>query len=83
VEQDLVVCRALVDLYSDDLFSREVAFRGGTALHKLFLRPEARCSEDIDLVQVHAEPIGPVLRAMRAGSIPGLGSRAGSRAKGG
>lgn len=66
VEQDLVVCRALVDLYSDDLFSREVAFRGGTALHKLFLRPAARYSEDIDLVQVHAEPIGPVLRAMRA-----------------
>jgi predicted nucleotidyltransferase component of viral defense system len=66
VEQDLVVCRALVDLYSDDLLSREVAFRGGTALHKLFLRPAARYSEDIDLVQVHAEPIGPVLRAMRA-----------------
>ena len=33
------------------------AFRGGTALHKLFLSPQPRYSEDIDLVQVKAEPI--------------------------
>ena len=36
VEQDLVISRALVDLYSDDILARELAFRGGTALHKLF-----------------------------------------------
>lgn len=65
VEQDLVVCRTLVDLYSDELLAREVAFRGGTALHKLHFDPPGRYSEDIDLVQVNASPIGPVMRAVR------------------
>ena len=65
VEQDLAVGRALVDLYLDELLAREVAFRGGTALHKLHLDPPSRYSEDIDLVQVHAGPIGTVLNAMR------------------
>ena len=37
VEQDLVISRALVELFSDDLISSRIAFRGGTALHKLFL----------------------------------------------
>jgi len=66
VEQDLIISRALVELYSDELLAREVAFRGGTALHKLHFDPPARYSEDIDLVQVNAGPIGPVLTAMRA-----------------
>lgn len=65
VEQDLVVCRTLVDLYSDELLAREVSFRGGTALHKLYFDPPGRYSEDIDLVQVNAGPIGPVMRAVR------------------
>ena len=73
VEQDLVICRALADLYSDELLAREVAFRGGTALHKLHLDPPSRYSEDIDLLQVHAGPIGPVLDAMRARFDPWLG----------
>lgn len=34
-----------------------LAFRGGTALHKLYLSPQPRYSEDIDLVQIKAEPI--------------------------
>jgi len=51
VEQDLVISRALDDLYSNDLLARELAFRGGTALHKLHLDPPVRYSEDIDLMQ--------------------------------
>ena len=54
VEQDLILSRALVDLYSEEALQRAVAFRGGTALHKLFLPSPARYSEDIDLVQVEA-----------------------------
>lgn len=73
VEQDLVISRALVDLYSDDLLARELAFRGGTALHKLHLDPPVRYSEDIDLVQINAGPIGPVLQAMRTRLDPWLG----------
>lgn len=36
VEQDLILSRALVDIFSDDLIAKNLAFRGGTALHKLF-----------------------------------------------
>ena len=54
VEQDLVLSRALVEIFNLPLLSRAFAFRGGTALHKLFLPKPARYSEDIDLVQTQA-----------------------------
>lgn len=73
VEQDLVISRAVVDLFSDPLVAREVAFRGGTALHKLHFDPPGRYSEDIDLVQVNAGPFGPVMNALRARLDPWLG----------
>ena len=73
IEQDLVVCRALVEIYSDGLAAKEVAFRGGTALHKLFFDSPGRYSEDLDLVQVNAGPIGPVMNAIRARLDPWLG----------
>ena len=57
IEQDLLICRALVEIYQDDFLSSHLAFRGGTALHKLYLHPQPRYSEDIDLVQIKAEPI--------------------------
>src|SRR5450759_322287 len=65
VEQDLVIERALVELFSDNLIRKSLAFRGGTALHKIFMKPQARYSEDIDLVQITAEPINPVLKQIR------------------
>jgi len=61
VEQDLVISRALVELFSQPAVASALAFRGGTALYKLHFRPAARYSEDIDLVQTSAMPIGPVL----------------------
>lgn len=64
-EQDLVICRALVEIFSDDLLAKSLAFRGGTALHKLFLSPQQRYSEDIDLVQITAEPFGPIANRIR------------------
>lgn len=39
VEQDLVISRALVEIFRVPQLARQVAFRGGTALHKLQLRP--------------------------------------------
>jgi len=42
-----------------------LAFRGGTALHKLYLKPQIRYSEDIDLVQINPEPINPILKRLR------------------
>lgn len=73
VEQDLVLSRAVVELFSQPLVAETMAFRGGTALHKLFLNPPGRYSEDIDLVQVDASPIGAVLDAIRAVLDPWLG----------
>ena len=57
VEQDLVICRALAEIFSNEFLANSLAFRGGTALHKLFLQPQSRYSEDIDLVQIRPEPI--------------------------
>jgi predicted nucleotidyltransferase component of viral defense system len=65
VEQDLVIARAIVELFSDDLLKNSLAFRGGTALHKLYLKPQIRYSDDIDLVQINAEPINPILKHIR------------------
>ena len=65
VEQDLVIARAIVEMYSDDLLKKSLAFRGGTALHKLYITPQIRYSEDIDLVQINSEPINPILKRMR------------------
>jgi predicted nucleotidyltransferase component of viral defense system len=66
VEQDLVICRALVEIFSDEWLANSLAFRGGTALHKLYLQPQPRYSEDIDLVQVRAEPIKETVQRLQA-----------------
>jgi len=65
VEQDLVISRALVELFEEPVVKEALLFRGGTALYKLHLRPAARFSEDIDLVQAVAGPIGPILTGIR------------------
>ena len=65
VEQDLVISRAIVELFSKQTVSENLAFRGGTALHKLHLAPAMRYSEDIDLVQVRDGNIDHVLDAAR------------------
>jgi predicted nucleotidyltransferase component of viral defense system len=74
VEQDLVISRALVAIFSHPLLRKALAFRGGTALYKLYLKPAARYSEDIDLVQMRAEPAGPIMDALRAVLDPWLGA---------
>lgn len=66
VEQDLIIERALYEIFSHPVLNSQLAFRGGTALHKLYLPPAARYSEDIDLVQVNQEPIGDILSLLRS-----------------
>ena len=66
VEQDLVICRALVAIFSDLFLADSLAFRGGTALHKLYLHPQPRYSEDIDLVQITSEPFGNIIDKLRS-----------------
>ena len=65
VEQDLVISRALVEIFSDNFLRENLAFRGGTALHKLYLNPAPRYSEDIDLVQIKAGPIKPIMERLK------------------
>jgi hypothetical protein len=73
VEQDLVISRALVELFSRGPIANTLAFRGGTALYKLHLRPPARYSQDIDLVQTSPGGIGEVLDAIHDALDPWLG----------
>ena len=61
IEQDLIICKALVCIFSDEFLASQLAFRGGTALHKLYLHPQARYSEDIDLVQINPGPIKEIM----------------------
>jgi len=65
VEQDLVISRAIVAIFSDDLLRNSLVFRGGTALHKLYITPQIRYSEDIDLVQIKVEPIKETMDRIR------------------
>ncbi len=65
VEQDLVISRALIEIFSDNFLRENLAFRGGTALHKLYLNPAPRYSEDIDLVQIKAGPIKPIMERLK------------------
>jgi hypothetical protein len=66
VEQDLIISRAITDIFNDGYLAENLAFRGGTALHKLFLPQALRYSEDIDLVQIVEGPVGPVFDHLRA-----------------
>jgi predicted nucleotidyltransferase component of viral defense system len=73
VEQDLILCRALLEIFRDSDVSTHLILRGGTALHKLYGSTPLRYSEDIDLVQRTAGPIGPLLDRLRARLDPLLG----------
>lgn len=74
IEQDLVLSRALVEMFSRPAVAEVVAFRGGSALHKLFLKQPGRYSEDIDLVQVDEGAIGAAIDFIRSTLDPWLGS---------
>jgi hypothetical protein len=65
VEQDLILSRIVVDLFSDPFLREALIFRGGTALNKLCFPRPLRYSEDVDLVQREEGPIGPVFDAVR------------------
>ena len=73
VEQDLIISRALVEIFSDELLRGALRFRGGTALNKLHFPEPMRYSEDIDLVRTATGPIGPILDRLRTVLEPWLG----------
>ena len=65
IEQDLLLCRAMVALFDDKFLSSQIAMRGGTLLHKVHLAPAARYSEDIDLVVVGTRPADHIRGGIR------------------
>ena len=73
VEQDLIISRALVEMFTDPVLSRQLRMRGGTALNKLHFSQPYRYSEDIDLVKTEDKPVGPILDAIRSSLEPWLG----------
>ena len=73
IEQDLIISRALVEIFSDPMLREALRFRGGTALNKLHFPAPLRYSEDIDLVRTAHGPIGPMLDRLRGVLEPWLG----------
>jgi len=73
IEQDLIISRALSEIFNNTQLRNVLAFRGGTALHKLYFNPAGRYSEDIDLVQINPEPIGETFGHIRNVLDPLLG----------
>ena len=73
MEQDLIINRVLVVIFNHPTVFENLAFRGGTALYKLHI-PPVRYSEDIDLVQLKAGAIGPLLDALKEVLDPWLGN---------
>ncbi len=73
LEQDLIISRALVEIFSDDMLRDALRLRGGTALNKLHFPEPLRYSEDIDLVRTSAGPIGSILDQLRVVLEPWLG----------
>lgn len=64
IEQDLLLSRALVAIAAHPYLGEELAFRGGTALHKLHLARPYRYSEDLDYVRASAGGIRELTRAL-------------------
>lgn len=73
VEQDLVISRALVEIFNNDYLKSRLAFRGGTALHKLVFPKALRYSEDIDLNRLEKGPSGPIIDNVRSALFEMLG----------
>jgi len=65
VEQDLIISRALVEIFNNEYLKSHVAFRGGTALNKLIFPKPLRYSEDIDLNRLEKGPAKDLIDAVR------------------
>ena len=71
VEQDLILSRLLVEIAADPLLSEQLAFRGGTCLHKLHLDEPQRYSEDLDFVRTGQRPmLGEIFDRLRSITEP-------------
>lgn len=65
VEQDLVLSRLIVEIANHSLLGGDLAFRGGTCLHKLHLPTALRYSQDLDYTRMSGGGIKDHLNALR------------------
>jgi len=73
IEQDLILSRILVEVYDHPFLSKELLFRGGTAISKMYLKKPVRYSEDLDFVQVKPGGIKDIVEAIQQTLAPWLG----------
>jgi hypothetical protein len=66
VEQDLVLTRALTEIFIRSAVANAVAFRGGTALHKLYLEENLTDKMQDDAFLEDVEPLLPTGITYRA-----------------
>jgi len=66
IEQDLILHGMIVSIFNDPFLAKHLAMRGGTCLNKLIWKTPFRYSEDIDLVQMNSETIGPTIKKLQA-----------------
>ena len=55
VEQDLILSRTIVEIFSNPFLSEQLAFRGGTALHKLFFTLRGKFKQTFVIVTHNEE----------------------------
>ena len=73
IEQDLIMSRALVAMFTDPFLQQELRLPGGTALAKLHFPKPLRYSEDIDLVRTAEGATKPILDRIHELLDPWLG----------
>jgi len=64
IEQDMLLSKAICDIFSNEKLAGELIFRGGTALNKLILKEPYRYSEDLDFVRTSAGGIGEIMKEL-------------------
>lgn len=76
IEQDLLLSKSIIEISNDDILGEELALRGGTAFHKLFLPKPYRYSEDLDYVRTTEGGVGDIMTRLTE-----LGTRLGFNVK--
>ena len=64
IEQDMLLSKAICDIFNNNTLADELVFRGGTALNKLVLKEPYRYSEDLDFIRTNPGGIGMIMREL-------------------
>ena len=64
IEQDMLLSKAICDIYNNEKLANELIFRGGTALNKVILSEPYRYSEDLDFVRTSTGGIGDIMKEL-------------------